>query len=120
MSAYDAGVLVQDPQTAFFFEACVTHGGDAKKVSNWISGPLLSEMNERKAAVLDLKVSPEHLIGLIQSVENGTISNLVAKDVLRQMIESGKTANVIIEEKGLAQVSDTSALEVIIDQIIAE
>lgn len=120
MSDYDAGVLVQDPQWVMFFEACVKSCGDVKKICNWISGPLLSEINERKISILALNITPEKLVGLITKVDDGTISHLVGKDVLKQMIESGQTATAIIEEKGLAQMSDTSALEAIMDQVIAE
>ncbi len=120
ISAYEARILVQDPAWALFFESCVKHYPDVKKVCNWISGPILQEINEHKISLLELNVTPEKLVGLIRQLDNGTISNLVAKDVLKQMIESGKTAEVIIREKGLAQVSDTSALEAIVDQVIAE
>jgi aspartyl-tRNA(Asn)/glutamyl-tRNA(Gln) amidotransferase subunit B len=120
ISDYDAGVLVQDPQWVLFFEACAKHYGDVKKICNWSSGPLLSEINQRKIPLLELSLTPEKLIGLMNRVDDATISNLVAKDVLAQMIETGKTADAIIEEKGLAQVSDACALEPIVDQVIAE
>ncbi|MDZ4243164.1 MAG: Asp-tRNA(Asn)/Glu-tRNA(Gln) amidotransferase subunit GatB, partial [Candidatus Omnitrophota bacterium] len=108
---YDAAIIIQDPALADFFENCTKHFDTAKKICNWIIGPLQSELNTRKTGIKDLPLSPEALCKLIRCVEDGVVSNLVGKDVLAAMIDSGKSAEVIIREQGLAQVSDDSALE---------
>ena len=120
LSEYDAGVLVMDQDLTKFFESSVELYNQPKKIVNWINGALLKEMNERKASINTLKLNPSSLVELIQAVEDSVISNLVGKDVLKEMLDSGKTSTQIIQDKGLAQVSDDSALMVIIDEIIAQ
>ena len=92
----------------------------AKIVSNWLIGQVTYEVNSRNLGVESLNLSPEHLAGLLEAVEKGKISNLTAKDVLTQMLDSGKSADNIIEEKGLAQISDASELSSAADKVIAE
>ncbi len=118
LSEYDAGVLVMDQDLTLFFETCCKEVVEAKKVANWLNGPILKEMSDRKASLKELKLTAVHLAELIKAVEGGTISNLVGKDVLSEMLNSGKSPNVIIQDKGLAQVSDDSALMTIIDEVI--
>ncbi|MFT7538129.1 MAG: aspartyl-tRNA(Asn)/glutamyl-tRNA(Gln) amidotransferase subunit B [Lysobacterales bacterium] len=120
LSEYDANILIQDKILAQYFEDCVSNFKDTKKIANWMNGAVLKELNERKITISEINVAPKELATLINKVEDGSISNLAAKDVLRFMIDSGKGAEAIIEEKGLAQVSDDSALETIIDDIIKE
>ncbi len=120
LKPYDANILVQDRATAQFFEDCAGKLNDAKKIVNWLNGAVLKEMNERKASIVDLNISPDNLVELITKVEDGTVSNIVGKDILTKMIDTQKSAITIIEEDGLAQVSDDSALEKIVDQLIAE
>ncbi len=120
LSAYDAGVLVQDPLIADFFENCTHMYPQAKKISNWINGPVLKELNERKLRLPELKLTASNLIKLITRVEDGTISNIVGKDLLSDIVISGKDADTLIAEKGMAQVSDESALEKIVDELLAQ
>ncbi len=119
LSDYDANVLVAAQSIADYFESAVKEYPQAKKVANWMIGAVLKEVNERKTSVNELQLTPKTLAVLIQKVEEGVISNLVGKDVLTQMLNTGNTADAIIAEKGLAQVSDDSALFAIIDEIIA-
>ncbi len=105
---------------AFYFEEAVKLFNNPKKIANWLTGAVLKEMNDRKLAINDLKVSPAHLVELIVQVEESVVSNLVGKDVLAMMIQEGKGAKEIIAEKGLAQVSDDGALMLIIDEVIAQ
>jgi aspartyl-tRNA(Asn)/glutamyl-tRNA(Gln) amidotransferase subunit B len=119
LSDYDASVLVQDKKIADFFEACLKQYSDAKKICNWITSVLLKEVNDRKISIDQMKLTPEGLVGLIKKVEDNVVSNLVGKDVLRSMLDSGKSADVIITEQGLAQVSDDGALEKVLDEIFA-
>ncbi len=117
---YDAHILIQDPHIADFFERCAESYKDWKKICNWIIGPVQQEMNSRKCGIGELKLPPQNLIGLIEKVEQGVVSNLVGKDVLIMMLDTGKDAQTIIAEKGLAQVSDTGALEKIVEAILNE
>ena len=120
LNDYDANILIQDKETADFYEQCAQIYQEHKKICNWITGAIAAEMNSRNSSITTLKVSPQNLTDLITKVENGVVSNLVAKDILTIMIDSGQSADIIIKEKGLAQVSDDSALEKIIDQILGE
>jgi aspartyl-tRNA(Asn)/glutamyl-tRNA(Gln) amidotransferase subunit B len=120
LSEYDANILVADSSIADFFEAAVKIYPQAKKVANWLAGPVLMELNNRKSSLHELKLTPQALVALIAKVEEGVVSNLAGKEVLTAMLDEGKSAEQIIQEKGLAQVSDDSALLVIIDEIIAQ
>lgn len=119
LSDYDASVLVQDKKISDFFEAGVGASGDPKKICNWITSVLLKEVNDRRLSIDQMKLTPEGLVGLIKKVEDGVISNLVGKDILGFMLDSGKSADAIIAEKGLAQVSDDGALEKMLDEIFS-
>ena len=120
LSAYDAGILIQDQMIADFFEVCAKSFPQAKKVSNWVNGPVLKELNERKMSVVDLKLTPTNLVKLITRVEDGTISNIAAKELLTDIVLSGKDVDTLISEKGMAQVSDDASLESIVDEILAQ
>jgi aspartyl-tRNA(Asn)/glutamyl-tRNA(Gln) amidotransferase subunit B len=120
LSEYDANILVADRGMADFFEAALKEYPQAKKIANWLAGPVLMELNNRKTVIGELKLSPGSLVALIKNVEEGIISNLAGKEVLTAMLDEGKSAPEIIKEKGLAQVSDDSALLVIIDEVIAQ
>jgi len=120
LSAYDAGVLVKDKELTFFFEACVKEFNNPKKITNWMAGILKQELNARKISISEAKLSIAHFIELIKKVEDGTLNNLVGKDVLVLMLDTGKSSSAIIQEKGLTQVSDDDTLNKIIDQVLAE
>ena len=120
LSDYDAHILVADPGMADFFEASLKEYPQAKKIANWLGGPVLMELNNRKLSISELKLAPKDLVSLIAKVEENVISNLVGKEVLTFMLDEGKSADEIIKEKGLAQVSDDSSLLIIIDEVIAQ
>ena len=120
LNEYDSFVLITDRFAADFFEACARLYPEFKKICNWIIGPVLKEMNERKVAMAGLHLTPERLVALIQSVEDGTVSNLVGKDVLTAVIDSGKDVATVIREKGLVQVSDDAVLWKIIEEVLKE
>jgi len=120
LSAYDANMLVADAGMADFFEAAVKAYPEAKKIANWMAGPVLKELNERHVSIDQLKLTPQDLVVLIAKVEDGLVSNLAGKDVLTAMLDGGRGAEEVIREKGLAQVSDDSALLMIIDEVIAQ
>ena len=117
---YNAGILVQDPDLACFFEECTKHYKDTKKICNWIIGPLLKELNERKVAMADVRLNPKDLADLMRKVDEAVVSNLAGKNVLQFIIDTGKSVDTIIEEKGLAQVSDDGTLERLVQEVITE
>ncbi len=120
LNEYDAQILIQDKNLAAFFEDCTKIYAQPKKICNWLIGPILQELNERRKDIQAIGLKPNDLTNLIALVEKGAVSNLIAKDVLKEMFESKKTAEQIISQKGLSQVSDESALEKIADEVIGE
>jgi aspartyl-tRNA(Asn)/glutamyl-tRNA(Gln) amidotransferase subunit B len=118
LTEYDAGVLAAERETAEFFEA-VAKGRDAKAASNWVTGELFGALNRLDRDIADSPVSAAALGGLIDLIADGTISNRIARDVFDAMVETGKDAAAIVEEKGLKQVSDTGAIEAAVDAAIA-
>ena len=119
LSSYDAAVLTEERETAAFYEKAA-EGQDKKLVANWMSVELFGALNKAGKSLEDSPVSPAQLGGLVALISDGTISGRIAKDVFADMFETGKDADVIIEEKGLKQVSDTGAIEALIDQVLAE
>lgn len=119
LSAYDASVLIAEQSRAAYFET-VAKGGDAKLAANWVINELLGWLNKNDIELEDSPVSAENLGGMIKRISDNTISGKIAKDVFAAMMESGKDADTIIEEKGLKQVTDTGAIESIIDEVMAE
>jgi len=119
LSAYDAGVLVDEQASADYFEA-VAKGRDAKLASNWVTGDLFGALNKRGLAITDSPVKAESLGELIALISDNTISGRIAKDVFAEMMESGKSAGAIVEEKGLRQVTDTGAIEQAVDAVLAK
>ena len=118
LSPYDAGVLVAERDTADFFED-VASGRDAKLTANWVISELFGRLNKAGRDVTDSPVSAAALGGLIDLIADDTISGSIAKTVFDDMFETGREAAAIVEEKGLKQVTDTGAIEGIIDQVIA-
>jgi len=120
LSDYDAEVLTASRELAEYFEACAGLYPQAKAVANWIMGEVTRALNEDNRAVTDSPVKPEQLAALLRLVEDGTISGKIAKTVFDEMWKTGKEPAVIVEEKGLVQVSDTGAIEAIIDGVLAK
>src|SRR5581483_2001511 len=111
LSAYDAGLLTADRATSDFFDAAAKLYGDAKKLANWVLGEV--------AKVDKAKLKPKVLAQLLGAVDAGRISNNAAKDVFSEHVRSGKSVDDVIKEKGLEQVSDTSAIEAAVDEVLA-
>ncbi len=118
LSAYDAGVLVAERETAIFFETA-SAGRDAKTAANWITSDLYGALNKADIAINDSPVTAKRLGGLIDLIADGTISGRIAKDVFEIMFETGGEAAQIVAQRGLRQVTDTGAIEAIVDAIIA-
>jgi aspartyl-tRNA(Asn)/glutamyl-tRNA(Gln) amidotransferase subunit B len=120
LTEYEASVIAYDKFRAAFFEFTVKAGTDPKQAANWILGDLMYLLNERGLEFSDCPISPQHLSALIASKTEGAVSGSMAKDVLAEMFTTGKHPHEIIKEKGFVQVSDSGALEPIVDQIIAD
>ncbi len=118
---YDADILTNDKPISEYFEAAVeAYGGDPKVVSNWIMNESLRMMNDLGLDADGLVVTPEHLAAVIKLVEGGTINNATAKGLLAKVQETCKAPAEIVAEEGLAQVSDDSALQQVIDKLLAD
>jgi len=121
LGAYDAGVLVADKGVADYYEATVATGkADPKTAANWVTGELFRLMKEAGQEIGALRVSPQALVELIGLVEDGTVNLNTGKEVLEEMFVSGRSARQIVDERGLAQISDAAALENIVAQVLEE
>jgi aspartyl-tRNA(Asn)/glutamyl-tRNA(Gln) amidotransferase subunit B len=118
VSEIDATILTEERETARFYEIA-SHGRDGKLVANWLISELFGLLNKAGRSLADSPVSPENLGGLIDLISDGTISGRIAKDVFAEMFESGEEAAAIVDAKGLKQVSDSAAIEPLIDAVIA-
>ena len=119
LNAYDASVLIAEQNRAAFYETVVKTAGDAKLSANWVINELLGALNKAGRDLDETPVTAEQLGQLVARIVDNTISGKIAKDVFADMMESGKDADSTIDEKGLKQVTDTGAIESIIDEVIA-
>lgn len=118
LGVYDASVLIAEQSRADYFEVVVKKAGDAKLAANWVINELLGWLNKNDTSLNDSPVSAENLGQMVARIVDNTISGKIAKDVFAAMTETGKNADTIIEEKGLKQVTDTGAIEKIIDEVL--
>ena len=120
LSAGDAAVLVADREDADFFEAVAKGRKDPKLAGNWVINEFYGRLNKAGQRREEAPVTAEKLSGLLALIESGAISGRIAKDVFDAMFETGEDAAAIVEAKGLKQISDTGAIEEIVDRLIAE
>lgn len=118
LSAYDAGVLIADQARADYFEAAAK-GRDAKLVANWVTNDLAAKLTAGGIDIENSPIFPGAIAELVQLIEEGVISSKIAKDVFERMWNGEGAPGQIVETQGLKQVSDTGALETIIDDLIA-
>jgi aspartyl-tRNA(Asn)/glutamyl-tRNA(Gln) amidotransferase subunit B len=119
LSLYDSSVLIAERARADYYET-VANDRDPKLAANWVINELLGALNKDEKTLSESPIKAESLGGLIALISDNTISGKIAKDVFAEMYTSGKEAAVIVEEKGLKQVTDTGAIEAVIDKIIAD
>jgi aspartyl-tRNA(Asn)/glutamyl-tRNA(Gln) amidotransferase subunit B len=121
LSAYDAGVLSASRELGAYFESVVSgvSAGHAKLAANWVMGELSSALNRDNVDIDDSRVSAAQLTGLLLRIVDETISGKIAKEVFEAMWSEGKPADAIIEAKGLRQITDSAAIEAVIDAVIA-
>ena len=116
---YDAAFLTSDWNLADFFEKCVKTFPDPKQVSNWVMGALSALLNAQGKTISQSPISSENLAGLLGLIDKGIISGKIAKTVFEEMAQSGKTPEEVVEEKGLVQVTDVSAIEKVVYDVLA-
>jgi len=130
LSIDDSVALTDDLDVAKYFEQAITLLPDAadspeikrersKKVANWMTGELTARLNASEDSIVSTKVSPENLVALVEMIESGSISGKMAKDVFATMFETGKEPKKIVDESGLSQITDVSAIGKVIDEVLA-
>ncbi|WP_430015161.1 Asp-tRNA(Asn)/Glu-tRNA(Gln) amidotransferase subunit GatB [Microcystis protocystis FBCC-A270] len=119
LSAYDARVLTDDRTVAEYFETAVIAGANAKLVANWISQDIAAYLNNNKLTITEISLQASDLAELVKLIETGTISGKIAKEILPELLTEGGSPKALVEKKGLIQISDSSAIEKLIEEIIA-
>ncbi len=119
LSPYDAGVLADDLALARFFEKAAEKSNKPKQVANWILNDLQNALRTATKPINDCPILPEAIDDLVNLIDSGKINGKQGKEVFAEMFASGKGADAIVKEKGIEQVSDTSAIEALADQVIA-
>ena len=120
LSDYDAGVITASRPMAEYFDEVVAGGADAKLAANWIMGELAKHLNAENKTIVDSPVEPARLAAMIQMITKGTISSKIAKTVFEEMWISKDAPEEIVKAKGLVQITDTKAIEEIVDKVIAD
>ena len=115
---YDTGVLTSSAPLADYFEKCTALFPHPKTISNWMMGDLLRELKKDSRDIVDCPVSPSALVDLLKLIQSGTISGNIAKGVFEEMYRTQNSAGSIVEEKGLKQITDSSAIEKIVAEVI--
>ncbi|WP_044482208.1 Asp-tRNA(Asn)/Glu-tRNA(Gln) amidotransferase subunit GatB [Paenibacillus antibioticophila] len=116
---YDAGVITSSKALADLFEESLKFTSDAKSVSNWVMGELLGYLNTNNLEVSQIKLTGQGLGEMVNLIAQGTISSKIAKTVFKEMLQSGKLPQQIVEEQGLVQISDEGAILVIVQEVVA-
>ncbi len=119
VSDYAAGVLANDLQLSHYFEMAAKGARKPKNVANWILNDLQNALTSSSRTISDCPIPPESLDELVNLIDNGKISGKQGKEVFAEMFASGKSASTIVQEKGIEQLSDTSAIEALCDEVIA-
>ncbi len=117
LTPYDAHVLTLEKETAAYFEV-VAKGRDAKLAANWVTGDLFAAINATKTSIAEPPVPAEHLGQLLDLLADKTLSGTLAKAVFAAMIETGKAPGVIVEERGMRQVTDTGAIDAVVAEVL--
>ena len=118
LTAYDAMVLCESKEIADYFEKAAA-GHDAKKVANWMMSDFFAMLNKKRLDIAQSPISAENLGRLVELISQEVISGKIAKDVFEIMSETGENPEKIVEEKGLKQVTDTGAIEALVEEVIA-
>jgi aspartyl-tRNA(Asn)/glutamyl-tRNA(Gln) amidotransferase subunit B len=117
---YDAGVLVADRDVADYFAEVADTSGEGKLAANWVMGSVLAELNQTGSVITEFPVSAKQLADLISRIKDNTLNSKTAKTVFEALLVGEGEVNAIIEAKGLVQMTDTGAIEAIVDEVIQE
>ncbi len=120
LSEYDANVITSEKEMADFFEETIKLKANAKDAVNWIMSEVVGYLNQKNLQLVESKLTPELLAGLLKLIDKNTISGKIAKKVLPEILSTGKDAETIVKEKGLSQVSDEGAIKKIVENVISE
>lgn len=120
LSDYDAAVMVSEKGTADYFEKCTALYKNPKAVANWIMGDIAAYMKENAIKIKDLNLKVEHLVGMLKMIDARIISGKIAKELLIEMIRTGKGPDELVKEKGLEQILDEGFLESVALEVISE
>jgi len=120
LSDYDAGIITSSRAMAEYFDEVIAAGADAKLAANWMMGELAKHLNAESKTIVDSPVEPARLAAMIQMITKGTISSKIAKTVFEEMWTSKDAPEEIVKAKGLVQITDTKAIEEIVDKVIAD
>ncbi len=120
ISEYEAKIFVQNKDLGDFFETAVSHLNEPKLIANWLMNDLLGLLNEKQIPLEESPVSPEGLAELVKLIKENVISTKIGKEVIKEMVETGKSASQIVEEKGLKQITDESAIRQIVEEVVAQ
>ena len=118
LSEKEASIIIANRTLAKFYEDVVGLGGNPKTVSNYILGDLLRLLNFNNMEPEDIKISPKNFVDLLKIIEDGKISNTAGKEVFKEMFASDKSPEIIIEEKGLSQISCTDEIEKLVNEVL--
>jgi aspartyl-tRNA(Asn)/glutamyl-tRNA(Gln) amidotransferase subunit B len=113
-------VIAEERLVSEWFDTAVSAGGAPKPVANWMINELFRLMNEHRKSIGEVKVTPQALVELIHLVDDGTLNNNTAKDILAEMFTTGQAPSTIVRAKGLTQISDEEAITAIIFQVLRE
>ena len=118
LSEYDASVIVEQMGLALFFDKVLELGANPKTAVNFIMGEIAAYLKEDHIEITDTKLTPENLAELIALIEKGTISNNIGKQIIIEMLKDGTKATVIVEKKGLSQISDEGAIKELVQKVV--
>lgn len=118
LSEYDASVIVEQMGLALFFDKVLELGANPKTAVNFIMGEITAYLKEEHIEITDTKLTPVNLAELISLIEKGTISNNIGKQIIIEMMKDGTKASVIVEKKGLSQISDEGAIKELVQKVV--
>jgi len=120
LSNYDAAIMVSDKNTADYFERCAGMYENPKIIANWLMGDISAYMRENNVSIKDFKLEPENLSEMLKMIDKGIITGKVAKTLLIEIIQTGKSPEELVKEKSLEQISDVGFLESTVMQVIVD
>ncbi len=118
LGEYEAKILVNHKEVGDFFEEAVKVFNEPKMIANWLLNDLLGLLHDKQISIEESPVKPEHLAKLVKLIKEGTISSRIGKEVIKEMVETGKDPEKIVEEKGLKQISDEGAIRQIVEEVL--